>query len=237
MAIEGRLHRIPPSRPGPRRGVLAEAEPINGASVARAPAADDIIGHAVDAAYGVVEENIQAGRRAAERLRGASRPAPDTAPGARVLAGRLMHMTRELGGAWVDLLLALVNEPEVRALVDRMTAHDRGRPAPQSSWPPGPSPSPPMSLTQRVSSRKPVELTLSALPPLPPGVAPVVAGLHALDPARSAITQVALARRSDGGLELAVTVPDDQPADTYWGTLVDLTSRQPIGTLTVRVLE
>jgi hypothetical protein len=217
--------------------VLPEAEPLNGASVAGAPAADDVIGRAVDAAYGVVEENIQAGRRAAERLRGASHAAAETAPGARVLAGRLMHMTRELGGAWVDLMLALVNEPEVRAVVDRMTAHDRGRPAPQSSWPPGSSPSPPMSLTHRVSSPKPVELTLSPLPPLAPGVTPVVAGLHALDPARPAITHVAFARRPDGGLELAVTIPHDQPVDTYWGTLVDLTSRQPIGTLTVRILE
>jgi hypothetical protein len=88
-----------------------------------------------------------------------------------------------------------------------------------------------------VSSRKPVELTLSPLPSLAQDAAPAIAGLHALDPARPAITRVAFTRLADGGLELAIAVPDDQPADTYWGTLVDLISRQPIGTLTVRVME
>jgi hypothetical protein len=146
-----------------------------------------------------------------------------------------MHATRELGGAWVDLLVAIVNEPEVRAVVDRMTSHDRARPAPAASAPAGSSA--PISLTQRVSSRKPVELTLSPLPVLAPGAAPAIAGLHALDPACPSVTQVAFARRPDGGLELAITIPDDQPADTYWGTLVDIASRRPIGTLTVRVLE
>jgi hypothetical protein len=157
-----------------------------------------------------------------------------------VLAGRLMHMTRELHGAWVDLVVALANEPEVRGLLDRITANDRARATPPSSWPspsPNPSASPPMSLSQRVSSVKPVELILSPLPPLAPGVAPAIAGLHALDPACPAIARVAFTRRPDGGLELTLAIPDDQPADTYWGTLVDLNSHQPIGTLTVRVLE
>ncbi|MDB5483850.1 MAG: hypothetical protein JWO83_4903 [Caulobacteraceae bacterium] len=235
MAIEERLSRSPPARPGPRRALLPEVEAVNGmvVGVGGRPAPDDTIGHAVDAAYRVVEENIEEGRRAAERLRGAGHPATEGTPGARALAGRLMHMTRELGGAWVDLVVALVNEPEVRAAVDRMTSHDRARAA-------APSPSPAGSATSvihRVSSRKPVELTLSPLPALGPGAVPAIAGLHALDPATPAITQVAFTRRPDDALELAIAIPDDQPADTYWGTLVDLTSRQPIGTLTVRVLE
>jgi hypothetical protein len=234
MAIEERLRRKPPARPGPRRAVFPEPEAINGAAVGagRGPVADDVVGHAVSAAYRVVEENMQEGRRAAERLRGAGHTASEGAPGARALAGRLMHMTRELGGAWVDLLVALVNEPEVRGLVDRLTSHERAR-----STPPAAPPSFATSVTHRVSSRKPIELTLPPLPALAPGVAPGIAGLHALDSASPGIAQVAFTRREDGGLELAVVIADDQPADTYWGTLVDPTSRQPIGTLTIRVLE
>ena len=233
MAIEERLRRTPPARPGPRRAVLPDAEPVNGMVVAMGrPAGDDVIGHAVDAAYRVVEENIEEGRLAAERLRGAGRSATEGTHGARALAGRLMHMTRELGGAWVDLMVALVNEPEVRAVVDRMTAHDRAQPgAAPSSAPPT------TSVTYRVSSRKAVEVTLSPLTAPGPGVCTAIAGLHALDAATPAINEVALARRPDGALELAIAIPDGQPADTYWGTLVDVTSRQPIGTLTVRVLE
>jgi hypothetical protein len=241
MALEGRLHRTPPARPGPRRAAFPEVQAINGAAVASpaadaAPVADNVVAHAVSSAYQVVEENIQEGRRAAERLRGAGHPAREAALDPRVLAGRLMQMTRELGGAWVDLVVALVNEPDVRAMIDRLTAHDRARPGPPA--PPAPSPTvAAVSLTQRVSSRKPVELTLSPLPPLASDARPAIAGLHALDPARPAITGVTLSQRADGSLELAIAVPDDQPADTYWGTLVDLTSRQPIGSLTVRVLE
>jgi hypothetical protein len=216
----------------------AVASPALGAlaSVAPEPVADSAIAQAVSAAYKVVEQNVEEGRRAAERLRGAGHPDRQAALDARAVAGRLMQMTRELGGAWVDLLVALVNEPDVRALLERLTPHDRARPGPPVSSPAS-APSPPASLTQRVSSRKPVELTVSPLAPLASDAAPAIAGLFALDPVRAGITGVTVARRADGGLELALAVPDDQPADTYWGTLVDLTSRQPIGTVTVRVLE
>jgi hypothetical protein len=206
-------------------------EVVNGAAVDTADAS-----HSIDAvvstAYKVVEENVQAGRLAAERLHGAGHAAPEASPNARALAGRLMHMTRELGGAWVDLILAVMKEPEVRGLIDRMTPHDRWRPDPSA-----PPRSAATSVTQRVASRRPVEVTLSALPELQPGVAPAVAGLHALDPAVRPLGGVAFARRADGGLDLAITIADDQPAETYWGTLVDTHSRQPIGTLTIRVLE
>jgi hypothetical protein len=234
-----RLHRPPPQRPGPRRAVIPEAEGVNGRPVdsgGQGSAGDDVASRAVNAAYRVVEDNIQEGRRAAERLRGAG-PAPaDASPGARAIAGRLMHLTRDLGGTWVDLILAVLKEPEVRAVIDRLTLHDRGPVASMSS-PVAPAPSPATSITQRVSSRKPVEVTLSPLPALARSAAPAVAGLHALSPASPPIDRVALTRRPDGGLELAITIADDQPADTYWGALVDVDSRQPIGTLTVRILE
>jgi hypothetical protein len=94
-----------------------------------------------------------------------------------------------------------------------------------------------MSITQRVRSRKPVEVTLSSLPPLNPAGPPGVAGLLSLNPASPALRQVAFEVGADGSLEIRIEVPEDQPADVYSGAVVDVESRQSIGTLTVRVLE
>jgi hypothetical protein len=95
MAVEGRLRRSPPARPGPRRAALPEADAVNGAAVSpsafaapasdgpREPLADSMVAQTVSVAYRVVEDNIAEGRRAAERLRGAGHPAREAALDAR----------------------------------------------------------------------------------------------------------------------------------------------------------
>jgi hypothetical protein len=231
MAVVERQRRPAPTREAPKRAVLAPSGEVNGKETdLRAGAApnDGVIGAAVAAAYRVVEDNVQQGRRAAERLRAAANETPEPAPNAKAVAGRLVHITRDLGAAWVDLLVALLREPEVRAVVDRITLQDRARPTASSA---------PRSIGQRVRSRKPLEVTLSALPPLAAGAAPAVAGLHALGAGSPPLLEVSFALDPAGALELSIVVPDDQPADVYTGTVVDVATRLPIGCLTVRILE
>jgi hypothetical protein len=232
MAVVERQRRPAPKRETPKRAVLARGDEVNGKETdLRAGAArdDGVIGAVVAAAYRVVEDNVEQGRRAAERLRAAASETPEAAPNAKAVASRLVHITKDLGAAWVDLLVAVLREPEIRAIVDRITLQDRARPAASA-------PSPPLSIAQRVRSRKPLEVTLSALPPLPDGP-PGVAGLHALGTGSSPLRDVSFAVDPTGALELTIVVPDDQPPDVYTGTVVDIATRLPIGCLTVRVLE
>jgi hypothetical protein len=233
MAVVERQRRSAPKREAPKRAVLARGDEVNGKETdlrAGAAADDGVIGAVVAAAYRVVEDNVQQGRRAAERLRAAASETPEAAPNAKAVASRLVHITRDLGAAWVDLLVAVLREPEVRAVVDRITMQDRARPAASA-------PSPPLSIAQRVRSRKPLEVTLSALPPLAAGGAPGVAGLHALGTGSPPLQEVSFALDPAGALQLEIVVPDDQPADVYTGTVVDTATRLPIGCLTVRILE
>lgn len=251
MALAERQHRPKPKREGPNRAVLTRAESVNGAAVeppapadaiatAEAGAGpgvsaapdDGVIGAAVAAAYRVVEDNVQEGRRAAERLRAAADDPSEGPPNTKAVAGRLVHVTRDLGAAWVDLIAAVLREPEVRAVIDRITLADRQRaaaPADRVAT---------VSITQRVRSRKPLEVTLSALPPLDAGAPPPgIAGLHALGAGSPPLREISFTIGPAGALELQIVVPDDQPADVYTGTIVDVGTRLPIGALTVRILE
>jgi hypothetical protein len=242
MPLDERRRRPPPLRTDPVRSVFpaagaapasspARVEPVRGASAT----SDSAIGAAVRAAYDVVDQNVLEGRRAAERLRAAASPVATAAPDPRSIANRLMHISRDMGAAWIELAVAVLKEPEVRAVLDRL-----------ASWPPAasasaPSPAPASAvageIVQRISCRRPIEVTLSPLParitPAPPGIA----GLHALDPALPPIRQVRFGLRPGGGLELRIDIPDDQPPGAYSGTIVDVDSLQPIGTLAVRVVE
>jgi hypothetical protein len=150
----------------------------------------------------------------------------------RDIAGRLMHLAKELGMTWMDLVMAVVREPELRAVIERLGAADRGAGAAGAA-----AASRSVSITQRVISRRPVEVTLS---PLPAGTAyqpPLIGGLHALDAATPPIRQVMFGATPSGGLEVHIAVADDQPLGAYSGAIIDRVTQQPIGILSVRVLE
>jgi hypothetical protein len=235
MSLGERRRRQPPLRTEPIRSVFpaggdAPTRPIAGVEPVReaSAAGDSAIGAAVRAAYDVVDQNVLEGRRAAERLRAAAAPTGAPAPDPRSITNRLMHMTRDMGAAWVELAVAVLKEPEVRAVLDRMAS----RPAAPASAPASTG-----CVVQRISSRRPIEVTLSPLPARSTPAAPGIAGLHALDVALPPISQVRFSLGPGGGLVLRIDVPDDQPPGAYSGTIVDVASLQPIGTLAVRVVE
>ncbi len=239
MTLNERLRREPPARekpqrtfyPGPSTAKEAAKPAVNGAAMAGPTTVNDKVSSAVAAAYGVVEDNVREGRLAAARLRTAGHLTAETSPDVKAVAGRLMHMTKEIGSTWVDLFSAVLREPEVRALVDKLTSHDR----PSKEPTPGSSPST-LAVTQRLSSRKPIEVTLSALGTGASVGVPRIGGLHALD-GSPAIQQVRFTVRDGGGLELRISVPDDQPAGDYAGVILDEGGHHAIGALTVRVLD
>ena len=241
MASKQRLHRRAPDRDRPHRAARSDgASPTVRAQPAttvasHGPPSDakpSVVASAVETAYRVVGDNVKEGRLAAERLHAAARPPEYEPPGAKAVANRLMHMYRELAMTSVDLIAALLREPDLRTMVDQISLQNRGPVGPGAATAAGA-----VSITQRVRSRKPVEVTLSPLPALCPGMALAVAGLHALTPASTPISGIVLVVGADGRLEVNIIIPDDQAADVYCGTVVDVCSRQPLGSLTVRVIE
>ena len=241
MASSQRLHRTVPDRDRPHRAVRSDAAspaargqpaPTTTIHNPSSDAAPSVVTRAVETAYRIVGDNVQEGRLAAERLHAAARPPEQEPPSAKAVANRLMHMYRELAITSGDLVAALLRESDARALVDQISGHNRHAPGHGAGVAAGA-----VSITQRVRSRKPVEVTLSSLSALRPGMALAVAGLHALTPASTPISGIVLVVGADGRLEVDITVPDDQAADVYCGTVVDVCSRQPLGSLTVRVIE
>jgi hypothetical protein len=240
VTLNERLRRAPPAREKPERAFYPDssaakeaAKPaVNGAAMAGSTTVNDKVNSAVAAAYEVVEDNVREGRLAAARLRTAGHLTAETSPDVKAVAGRLMHMTKEIGSTWVDLFSAVLREPEVRALVDKLTSHDR----PSKEPTPSGSGLTTLAVTQRLSSRKPIEVTLSALGTGAIVGVPRIGGLHALD-GSPAIQQAGFKVRDGGGLELRISVPDDQPAGDYAGVILDEGGQNAIGALTVRVLD
>ena len=240
VTLDERLHRAPPAREKPERAFHPDssaakeaAKPaVNGATTAPPAAVNDAVNSAVEAAYKVVEDNVREGRLAAARLRTAGHLTAETSPDVKAVAGRLMHITKEIGSTWVDLFSAVLREPDVRALVDRLTSHDRPRTEPTANGPSFTTP----AVTQRLSSRKPIEVTLTAIGPGAIAGVPRIGALHALDDS-PAIQRVGFTMRDGGVLELRISVPDDQPAGDYAGVVMDEGGHHAIGALTVRVLD
>ena len=240
MPPDERLRRPVPARDRPDRAFHPKAAaanntprpPIDGAAASPPGIGNEAVMSAVETAYRVVDDNVREGRLAAARLRAAAQTPGEAPPDMKAVAGRLMHMTREIGATWADLFSAVIREPEVRAMIDRLAFHER----PQTAGPAaGSSPGSP-TVIQRLSSRKPIEVTLSELAATATDSPPRIGGLHALDGTNS-IGQVEFVARVGGGLELRLSVPDNQPAGDYAGVVMDPGGRRAIGTLTVRVLD
>ncbi len=138
------------------------------------------------------------------------------------LVCRLVCLTGELGTSCLNQLAACVSAPAPT----------------ESTKPPaqGAASGMPVPIIQ-VASQKLAEVTLSPLTPASPVVVPAVAGLHSVDPALRAITNVSFSAAPGGTrLVLRVRIDDDQQAGSYSGSVIDSETYQPIGTLTVRIL-
>jgi hypothetical protein len=238
MALDQRKRRSAPARTGPHRALHAVADTVKparppgpGADAKESPPIPEtLVAAAVKAAYEAVEQNVEEGRAAAERLRAATPPLSEPPRDPRAIANRLAYLTKDFGATCVELIVALLREPEVRAALDRL-----GQPAdPRGASAPTPAA---IAVTQRISSHKPIEVALSALAMPTLTVAPLIAGLHSLDAAATPIGGVVFRARPGGGLELLIDVPGDQLAGLYAGTVVDGESHQPVGMLAIKVFE
>jgi len=237
VSIDGRLSREELARDRPIRafGAAAAVNSAGESGLDGPQKADTLISDILKAGYRTVEDNIQEGRRTAERLRAGVIAPADNGESAKAVANRVMHLSKELSVSWIELIVTVLRDSELRGLIDRVAAP--GRPAAGPSEAAGvadPGASVGAPITHRVSSRQPIEVTLSALPA---GASPAIGGLHSLNPATPPITRVGFHARDDGGLELRIDIDDSQPPGAYAGAVVDAVSLRPIGALSVRILE
>lgn len=253
------LARDHPNRqPGPSdnvqggaTGPTAEAQVSGGATgpTARAQAAGDgtgptgqaqtaagdgktveqVVAEAVRKGYEVVGENIRQGRQAAERMRARSYTPAEIPGELRRFADRLLQLSMELGTTWFQLIGAILRDPQLREAFEGAGQEAAPRPAEQVQ-----PVSPPIVYTVRCS--RTVEHSLK-LHPLTGPVQPTIAGLHSIAPGGHSVApgRVTFRRNPDGSLLVNITVPDEVPAGTYNGAVIDRDTHEAIGTLRLRI--
>lgn len=244
------LYRKPDSRDGSVRA-FAEGEP--GAAGAGGP--DGVVAHGVELGYRVIDEHIRQGQRAASRFNnrdyenaGGRYGAEAAANDVQELVERLLRYSAGLVPQWLELANALAAAPELlRELLRQSNAqsgngassggasysgaahHDAAAGDGASAGKTGP-------VAIEVVSSRAARVTLdlsgrhSGRFTLPAG------GLRAADDGRPPLDDVVLFTGEDGERPvMRIRVPDQQPAGVYMGVIVDALSKEPCGTLSVRI--
>jgi hypothetical protein len=189
-----------------------------------------VIQRSVELAYRVVDDYLQQGQRAAERIAGRSYGPDAWVTDAQDVSARFARYASDAMGLWLDALDGV---------------RDGRTPAPA----PAPSgaatngavpPSPPTSgswLVIEVQATQSAAVTLD----LRAGVAAGTVVVHALrdvevekPPLRDVVVEPAV---GDGPVRVCVRVPAGQPAGTYHGLIVDDETNRPVGSVSVRLLD
>lgn len=233
-----RLHRPDLDRDEPIRDMMtyirnsglgsrAEATPPEPGGNA---SGDDTVSHGVKLGYAVIEDQIRQGKLLAERLGrvdGKSAAMPPVELG--MLIERTLNIYKDMGALCVAAVETLVRSPAVKAGVARVwpgTARTEAAPASSTGSEFG---------FELISSRH-THVTVD-IRSRPANFLPHVHALHATNPAFPPIT---LARfklnTATMAPTLVVEIPDTQPAATYTGVVVDASTNEPCGTLSIRIL-
>jgi hypothetical protein len=223
--------------------------PPNGKGASRAGEpgwtdARDASYEAINSGYRVIDEYMRQGQRLAEEF---WLPSPD-APDAKGVGSdftrmmdRFLRSAGDMGGAWLEMMTQWTQAPGRDAGGPRGTAGPFSAgtvPSGAGASASGPDRgAAPLGVSFTVETSKRVRLSVDART-LSARLSGRVA-LHALvcsNPEVRPIASATLEPDPAGGASLRVIVPDDQPAGTYYGVLVDTGTGQPGGTVTLTVL-
>lgn len=251
----GPLPSPPPPPPGmPGYGATPGPAPPPGAAGAE-PAPGGPVQQGVALGYQVLDEQIRLGQRVAAGLSG--RPYGPGLPLADFaeITDRLVRSAAGLGSLWLEwwnLWTLGALRPGVAGpwATYRPTSFGAGGAWPSGNVAPSSGPAPPtdggaagagddeaVAVAIEVASSRPVRTALR----LPAGAEALhlaTPGLRSLDPAAPALSGVAFEPPTPGPdavVTLRLHVPDDVPADTYHGVVVDRRTGAQVGTLGVTV--
>jgi hypothetical protein len=209
-----RLHRPDPERDRPIRDAPSYAR-----DHAWGPRADPV-SEGVRLGYSVLDEQMREGQRLAERLRGGARGQPPLDLGA--LLERALNIYRDIGGLAFAAAEALARNTGGSGSSGIAGSFGLG-----AGRPPEPPPAPAASGSAyafEVKSSRRVSVKLDLRGAGTPSLGPLQArGLPAIESAEF----------KAGALQLEIA--DDQPAGVYNAVVVDASSGEPLGTLTVRI--
>ena len=207
-----------PERTGPNRtaGGTGGGSQSSGAARTARPAAThrEVIDRAVKLAYGVVDDHIVQGKRAAEALRQGTYSSKDFDDDLRTCLDRALRLSKDWGVWGLDFFDVL----------RRKAGSQMGS---------GPS-APDVAL--EVNSKRRAEVKFH----LRPGMSrfnPSVPELHSADKTKAPLKDVHFVFRDGSRPVLVVDIPDDQPHGVYHGAIVDSKTHEPGGFISVRVLE
>jgi hypothetical protein len=258
-----RLRRRDPHRAGPNRRAtdhIMLARRPNGDRVQGPPISESVqqaIGGMVRQSSAFIEDQIRAGQAAAERMREGMASSGPLSSDINMMVENLVAATRDVGATWLDLISIIVRSIGAPA----RPAGDPSGAAGGVSGGGMPPPSMP-GRTVRRSGRSGAATTLSSFTPadastpgVPPHImvkgenvksvaldlrpssarfVPHVRHLVAADP-KHALT-AKFSRSSDPlRLVLTIEVPPDQPPGTYTGAVVDSSTNEPGGTVSVTI--
>jgi hypothetical protein len=248
-SIESRFKRPELERSEPRRNFSGVFGPV-----APPAAAADGVARGVDLGYRVIDDYLRQGQNFARNM--FDRPGAE--PGAasndpQRLAERMLHYASDLAAAWFEYVRVIgasagarPPDPSSAAVSGRAGPFDIESPLPDpateaaAAAPVAPSPAPaePATATRialALASKQPTEVVVE-LKPGSAGLALSAHDLRAREPNVPRIAGVLIASDSKNDLvTIQITVPDDQPAATYHGIILDDATNLPRGTLSLRI--
>jgi hypothetical protein len=195
-----------PERTGPNRATSAPAGPP--------PAHRKVINRAVELAYGVVDDHIRQGQKAAERLRAGTYSSADFDSDLKMCLDRALRLSKEFGVVGVDLFDAIRRMAGSGAF----TASARGD----------------VDLEVKSKKRAHVKWDLSSSPA---GFSPSVPPLQSADRSKEPLRDVHFRMGEGQRHVLVVNIPDEHPNGVYSGAIVDSKTNEPGGFVSVRVTE
>ncbi len=236
-----RLRRPEPQRTGPIRNATGYFRESHSWGSEDHPAwreptevLDDMVTQGVNLGYRVIDEHLRQGRSAAAKLRSGIDDTGGDGNDMDELLTRLQRIYKDVGSLCYDAFDVLARSP---ALLRWLAGRDpdggqsgTSRGASQATAPIGGA-----GIAVEVSSTRRILVNLN-LPPESEPYVPAVHALHAGDPNCPPLTAIAF--RIDPASRvpiLEVNVPDHQPPALYTGVVVDRTTNEPKGTLSVRV--
>ena len=196
---------------------------------------NDIASRAIERGYQVIEEQINEGRRIAERFRGYSDDVRKVNDDTSRLIERSLRFYTDVGYLWFELMESLMRREALRAesqAASNGTAPGQSHAHDANGSVNGSARSRRSDVEIELISDSPTSVSLDLQSS--PGDTLAVSPLHAANERNPPLTDIRF-REGENGPVLRIKIPPGQPADTYSGVVVDGRSYQPKGTLCVNV--
>jgi hypothetical protein len=220
-----------PPAPAEPHAADPDAHPDPGAE-AVPPSPHGAVSRSVELGYRVIDDYLERGQRAAERLRQGTYDAEAVSDDVRDLATRMVRYVSDFSAAWLEFL--------ERASLDGPPAGDPPSepsadiaPAPATAEPSvAPASAHPLHVRVSLVTDRRAEIALD-LEPVPAGSRLVVHALRATTLDLPRITSVLFEPGTADTGTFRIAVPEGQPAGTYHGLVIDDAQNRPVGSLTL----